>query len=156
MLADHYKVKKLPKKPFAKIINKNIAEKKVAIRPIATTTTSTDKQEFTQVESVPQSLQSKSTLTDKQILQLATIGLQIEKYYGTYQDVEWGIQGNELYILQSRSITTLYPLAQPIEAPSLKAAIDAMKKNQDIVLKPDTYRLYMSFSHMYVVVIVYY
>ncbi len=39
--------------------------------------------------------------------ELALMGQKLEKYFGTYQDVEWAIKGDNLYILQSRPITTL-------------------------------------------------
>ncbi len=48
-------------------------------------------------------------LTDSEIQQLARYGLKIEELYGEVQDIEWGFDKdtNELYILQSRPITTL-------------------------------------------------
>ena len=48
-------------------------------------------------------------LTDKEILKLADNGMKIENMYGSNQDIEWAFdeETKELYILQSRPITTL-------------------------------------------------
>jgi pyruvate,water dikinase len=46
-------------------------------------------------------------LSEKQIKELAKICIQIEKHYQTPQDIEWALEKNKFYILQSRPITTL-------------------------------------------------
>ncbi|WP_042683207.1 phosphoenolpyruvate synthase [Anaerosalibacter massiliensis] len=48
-------------------------------------------------------------LTDKEILKLTDNGMKIENMYGSNQDIEWAFdeETKELYILQSRPITTL-------------------------------------------------
>ncbi|QDR83187.1 phosphoenolpyruvate synthase [Sporomusa termitida] len=43
-------------------------------------------------------------------IRLASLGRSIEAHFGNPQDIEWGIAGNEIFILQSRPITTLYPV----------------------------------------------
>ncbi len=52
------------------------------------------------------------TLSERQILQLAQIGRQIEAYFGCPQDIEWCLARNTFYIVQSRPITTLYPIPE--------------------------------------------
>ncbi len=54
--------------------------------------------------------QKSQTLTDLQILQLARIGRQIDAYFGCPQDIEWCFADDTFYIVQSRPITTLYPI----------------------------------------------
>lgn len=51
----------------------------------------------------------KECLTEEELNTLIDFGLKIEELYGTYQDIEWGFDGDtkELYILQSRPITTM-------------------------------------------------
>jgi pyruvate,water dikinase len=44
-------------------------------------------------------------LKDDEIVALAEIGKRVEEYYSTPQDIEWGEEGGELYILQSRPVT---------------------------------------------------
>jgi phosphohistidine swiveling domain-containing protein len=51
------------------------------------------------------------TLSDAQLRELATVGARIERHFGRPQDIEWAIdKGGKLWIVQSRDITTLYPL----------------------------------------------
>jgi len=49
----------------------------------------------------------KPKLSDKQIIDLAKIGKQIETHYKHPQDIEWAIENKEIFIVQSRPITTL-------------------------------------------------
>ena len=47
-------------------------------------------------------------LSDEEVVELARLGLRIEEHYGTPQDIEWALDGDErLWIVQSRPITTL-------------------------------------------------
>lgn len=62
---------------------------------------------LTKKTSVPRRLRLRRKLTDKQILELAKIGKQIQKHYFYPQDIEWVFYKNKLYIVQSRPITTL-------------------------------------------------
>lgn len=52
---------------------------------------------------------SKECLTRNELQTLVSYGLKIEEMYGIYQDIEWGFDRDtkELYILQSRPITTI-------------------------------------------------
>ncbi|TSC94775.1 MAG: Uncharacterized protein CEN87_309 [Parcubacteria group bacterium Licking1014_1] len=58
-------------------------------------------------KSVPQKLRKKQKLTEKQIKELAKICIEIEKHYKDPRDIEWALEGNKFYIVQSRPITTL-------------------------------------------------
>jgi pyruvate,water dikinase len=95
---DVYKVKEV------KIIDKKISAKKIAVRPLSGG--GTDEGE------IDAELQNKQTLTDEQILRLAGLGRRIEAYFGSPQDIEWCFIGGEFYIVQSRPITALYPVAE--------------------------------------------
>lgn len=46
-------------------------------------------------------------LTDEEIIKLAIIIKDIEKHYFFPQDIEWSIENNNIFIIQSRPITTL-------------------------------------------------
>jgi pyruvate,water dikinase len=48
-------------------------------------------------------------LADDEVLALARLGLEVEEHYGTPQDMEWAYEGADLFLLQSRPITTLGP-----------------------------------------------
>jgi len=62
------------------------------------------------VESIAEKSESKQTLIDDQIKQLAETGQHIQKEYDAPQDIEWAFADGTLYILQSRSITSLFPV----------------------------------------------
>ena len=94
--ADHYKVSE------GRMIEKKISAKGLAI--YALTKGGTREQE------IEPEIQSRPALTDEQILQLAAIGRQIEEHLGRPQDFEWCIVDDGFYIVQSRPITTLFPI----------------------------------------------
>ncbi|PEB80455.1 phosphoenolpyruvate synthase [Bacillus nitratireducens] len=96
--ADNYKVKE------GEIVGTMIATKKLAIYALKEGGTETG-----QIEPDQQKLQ---TLPEQQILQLARIGRQIEAYFGCPQDIEWCLVDDTFYIVQSRPITTLYPIPE--------------------------------------------
>lgn len=65
--------------------------------------------------------QGKQKLPDEQIIELARIGKKIEEHYRFPQDIEWAVQKGELFIVQSRPITTLKTgkLGEEKKAPSI-------------------------------------
>ncbi|RWS45066.1 phosphoenolpyruvate synthase [Bacillus mycoides] len=96
--ADNYKVKE------GEIAGKMIATKKLAIYAL--------KEGGTETKQINPTQQKIQTLTEQQILQLAQIGRQIEAYFGCPQDIEWCLVDDTFYIVQSRPITTLYPIPE--------------------------------------------
>nr|WP_305801354.1 phosphoenolpyruvate synthase [Methanonatronarchaeum sp. AMET6-2] len=56
---------------------------------------------------VPDDMRNKPTLAEEEIIELAKMGEGVEQHYETPQDVEWAIEENEIYMLQSRPITTI-------------------------------------------------
>lgn len=96
--ADCYKVQN------GQIIDKRIAAKKLAIYG--------RKQGGTETKQIDPDQQMFQTLTDGQILQLERIGRQIETHFGQPQDIEWCLADDTFYIVQSRPITTLYPIPE--------------------------------------------
>jgi pyruvate,water dikinase len=51
--------------------------------------------------------QQVQKLTNKQIVELAQLGIKIEEHYKRPQDIEYGIEDGKLFIVQSRPVTTL-------------------------------------------------
>lgn len=49
-------------------------------------------------------------LPDAQILALSALGERVAHFYDFPQDIEWAWADNQLYLLQSRPITSLYPV----------------------------------------------
>ncbi|MDQ1002607.1 phosphoenolpyruvate synthase/pyruvate phosphate dikinase [Neobacillus niacini] len=87
-----------------KIVDKRIATKKLAIYG--------RKEGGIEKQEINPNLQKTQTLTDQQILQLARIGRQIEAYFSSPQDIEWCLVDDTFYIVQSRPITTLFPIPE--------------------------------------------
>jgi pyruvate,water dikinase len=54
----------------------------------------------------------RTSLNQTQIDTLVSVGQQIQSLFGTPQDVEWAMHDDNLYILQSRPVTSLYPLPE--------------------------------------------
>src|SRR5215469_13519888 len=75
---------------------------------------------------IPPGRRRERVLTDAQAVQLAELGRRIEAHLGRPQDIEWCLVGDEFHIVQSRPITTLFPVP---------AATDAQ------------YRVYVSVGH---------
>ncbi|MBT2290135.1 phosphoenolpyruvate synthase [Paenibacillus albidus] len=96
--ADCYKVQE------EEIVDKRIATKKLAIYGL--------KEGGTETRQLDPDQQTAQTLTEPQILQLARIGRQIEAHFGYPQDIEWCLADGTFYIVQSRPITTLYPIPE--------------------------------------------
>jgi pyruvate,water dikinase len=96
--ADIYKVRD------GRIIDKKISAKKLAIYAL--------KEGGTEEKKIEAARQNMQTLTDEQILRLARMGRTIEAYFSRPQDIEWCLYENKFFIVQSRPITTLYPVPE--------------------------------------------
>jgi rifampicin phosphotransferase len=64
----------------------------------------------TQEQAIEPERQEQPALTDTQVVRLAQLGRRIEAHFGRPQDIEWGLVDDEFYIIQSRPITTLFPI----------------------------------------------
>ncbi|OCQ93410.1 phosphoenolpyruvate synthase [Nostoc sp. MBR 210] len=87
-----------------KIIDKKISTKKLAIYAL--------KDGGTKEQEIEPERQNRQALTDEQILQLERIGRKIEEHFGHPQDIEWCLVNDTFHIVQSRPITTLYPIPE--------------------------------------------
>jgi len=94
--ADIYKVRN------GKVIDKKISTKKLAICAL--------KDGGTKEQEIEPEMQNRQTLMDEQILSLSRMGRKIEEHFGYPQDIEWCLADDTFYIVQSRPITTLYPI----------------------------------------------
>jgi rifampicin phosphotransferase len=54
--------------------------------------------------------QEQPALTDAQVVRLAQLGRRIEAHFGRPQDIEWCLVDNGFLFVQSRPITTLFPI----------------------------------------------
>jgi len=63
--------------------------------------------ESTRLEKLPAEKQSVPPLRDHEVARVFRLALELEELFGSPQDVEWTFLGDELYVLQSRPITTV-------------------------------------------------
>lgn len=96
--ADNYKVQE------GRIVEKKISAKKLAIYA--------RKEGGTVEKEIEPGQQVLSTLSDEQVLGLERIGRRLEAHFGCPQDIEWCLVDDTFYIVQSRPITTLYPIPE--------------------------------------------
>ncbi len=94
--ADVYKVR------HGEVVTKAIATKKLAVHAVPTG--------GTQEQAVEPARQDLPVLTDAHVVLLAHLGRRIEAHFGCPQDIEWCLVGDDFQIVQSRPITTLFPI----------------------------------------------
>lgn len=78
-----------------------------AIVPVKRTMTARGEHGSLVERAVPEHLQRARVLDDRELVALRELAEQVEAFFGGPQDVEWAIAGGELFLLQSRPITTL-------------------------------------------------
>ncbi len=64
----------------------------------------------TEEQAIEPERQAQPALTDVQVVRLAQLGRRIEAHFGCPQDIEWCLVGDQFYVVQSRPITTLFPI----------------------------------------------
>ncbi|WP_378730514.1 rifamycin-inactivating phosphotransferase [Nocardia brasiliensis] len=94
--ADVYQVR------HGNITGRTIATKKLSVEPAPTG--------GTQVREIDRKRRDEPVLSDAEVLRLARLGRRIEAQFGSPQDIEWCLDGDDIRIVQSRPITTLFPI----------------------------------------------
>jgi pyruvate,water dikinase len=80
------------------ILSKEIAEQSVQLIKVGAKT---------EEKNVPKKLLDRPKLNDKEIIKLARLADKLQKHYYFPQDIEWAKNKNNLYIVQTRPVTTL-------------------------------------------------
>jgi phosphoenolpyruvate synthase/pyruvate phosphate dikinase len=96
--ADVYKVRD------GEIVAKAVAAKQRAIHAVPAG--------GTEEQPVEPARQEQPALTDAQVVQLAQLGRRIEVHFGCPQDIEWCLVDDCFQVVQSRPITTLFPIPE--------------------------------------------
>jgi pyruvate,water dikinase len=86
------------------VVTRVIASKKLAIRA--------SPGGGTRALPVDPQRQEQPTLTDAQVVRLVQLGRRIEAHFGRPQDIEWCLAGDGFQIVQSRPVTTLFPIPE--------------------------------------------
>jgi len=94
--ADVYKVRD------GEVVSKAVGAKKLSIQATQTG--------GTQEQMIEPERQEQPALTDAQVVRLAQLGRRIEAHFGCPQDIEWCLVDDDFQIVQSRPITTLFPI----------------------------------------------
>jgi pyruvate,water dikinase len=96
--ADAYKVRD------GEIVDKAIAAKRLAMHALPAG--------GTQEHAIDPHRQEQPALTDAQVVRLVELGRRIEAHFGRPQDIEWCLVDDDFQIVQSRPITTLFPVPE--------------------------------------------
>ncbi|MEN6348669.1 MAG: phosphoenolpyruvate synthase [Syntrophomonas sp.] len=129
--SDIYKVRD------GRIIDKKISNKKLAIYAL--------EKGGTEERAIEPELQNRQTLTDEQILQLERTGRTIEAYFGRPQDIEWCLYEDKIYIVQSRPITTLYPVPENKDGKNLVYLSFGHRQMMTEAMRPLGYSFFQDF-----------
>jgi rifampicin phosphotransferase len=66
----------------------------------------------TQEQAIDPERQGQPALTDSQVVDLAQLGRRIDAHFGRPQDIEWCLVDADFQVVQSRPITTLFPIPE--------------------------------------------
>jgi phosphoenolpyruvate synthase/pyruvate phosphate dikinase len=84
------------------VVAKTVATKRLALHALPAG--------GTQEQAIDPARQEQPALTDAQVVRLAQLGRRIEAHFGHPQDIEWCLVDDDFQIVQSRPITTLFPI----------------------------------------------
>ncbi|MGW8143825.1 MAG: PEP/pyruvate-binding domain-containing protein [Anaerolineales bacterium] len=104
---DHYVVEKEQRK----ILSKSLGSKSVIMQGKSGGGVQTQEADASETQAI----------SDEMILSLVDIGVRINDLYQFPQDIEWAFSGGKLFILQSRPITSLFPIPEGIRTTPLRA-----------------------------------
>ncbi len=84
------------------VVDTTVATKQAAVRPTAGGGTTT--------QAVGPDAVRTPALTEAQVVRLAELGRRIEAHFGDPQDIEWCLVDDDVQVVQSRPITTSFPV----------------------------------------------
>ena len=64
---------------------------------------------------VPEDKRKEITLNRKEVGSLLDLGNKVEEYFGSPQDIEWAYRDGKFFLVQTRPITSLYPLPEKVD-----------------------------------------
>ncbi|MBG7617719.1 MAG: phosphoenolpyruvate synthase, partial [Chloroflexi bacterium] len=113
-------------KPDLYIIDKNgpsIISKRITLqdRKLQRDLNSTDDPNSWQ--QVKHSRQDRQKISDDDIIKLSKLAMNIENHYGTPQDIEWAKENGEIFVVQTRPVTTIKDQDEIEDEPEINAPI---------------------------------
>lgn len=112
---DHYEVDK----GDLTIVEKKLVEQKIMLTRSLTGTVKEAK--------VPGDKQNKFKLSDEQIKKIAELAIKLERHYDFPQDSEFAVAKDELYLVQTRPITTTGKAKTAVNTPELAKQLSHLK-----------------------------
>ncbi|OEF97135.1 PEP/pyruvate-binding domain-containing protein [Desulfuribacillus alkaliarsenatis] len=76
--------------------------------------------------------QKVATLNDTEKQVLLELAIQVENYYNFPQDLEWACEDGEFYLVQTRPITTLYPIPDNADADDFRVYLNLYMYSQSM------------------------
>jgi len=89
----------------SKIVERTIATKRCAHRPTG--------RDGVEAVALPEDQSSVPSISDAQAIAIAALARRSARFFERAQDIEWAIENNSIYLLQSRPITSLAGLPDP-------------------------------------------
>lgn len=86
------------------VTDRNIGDKRLAILPAP--------DGGTEERAIEPARRDEPALTDAQAVRLVELGRRIEAHFGRPQDIEWCLADGDFHVVQSRPITTLFPVPE--------------------------------------------
>ncbi|NUT37532.1 MAG: phosphoenolpyruvate synthase [Hamadaea sp.] len=86
------------------VVTKSIAAKQLAVHAVPAG--------GTREQAIAPDRREQPALTDAQVVRLVQLGRRIEAHFGRPQDIEWCLVDDGFQIVQSRPITTLFPIPE--------------------------------------------
>ncbi|MEV8436019.1 rifamycin-inactivating phosphotransferase [Actinosynnema sp. NPDC051121] len=87
-----------------RVVAKAVATKESAVEALPTG--------GTREQAIEPARREQPVLTDEQVVRLVRLGRRIEAHFGRPQDIEWCLDDDGFHIVQSRPITTLFPVPE--------------------------------------------
>lgn len=117
---DHYEVKKSD----LEILSKTLSTQRILLRKVGN---------INKEVKLSANEGKKQKITNRQIQELARLGKKLENHYYFPQDIEWAIEKNTVYLVQTRPVTTIR--SKKTQAKNDSEAQSAEFKKSDIILE---------------------
>lgn len=110
VIPDHFRVDRA-----GAVLERQAGRKQIALRSVGGG--------GTVEEQVPAEMATRLCLDDGQLAELNELAARCEEVYGERRDIEWAFEGEQLYLLQCRAVTTGKPSQPPRSAPPAGPAV---------------------------------
>ena len=108
-------------------LNRTIIEEQINYKKVMTV----KKEAGTANIDIPAGKREQATLNQSEVFTLLELGAKAEKHFGAPQDIEWAFSKGTFYLVQSRPITSLFPMPEPEDLDKgLRVYVNFLMSNQ--------------------------